>query len=137
MVPDNGGSKEVRMVQKVLVGKGRHFEEIPRDSWEEEVAIRSQHIQAVLDVMTKDHHLVRNLVVEEIARMEKPISAEEISEKLDMLNSKVITILDDLERNLFFLVRDSQGDISWAFPVTAETTPHKLTFNTGERPHAA
>ena len=125
------------MAEKVILGKGRHFEEIPRDSWEEKVAIESQHVPAVLDFMTNDHHLVRNLVVEEIARTEKPISAGGISAKLDMPHSKVIAILDDLERNLFFLVRDSRHDVSWAFPVTAETTPHKLTFNTGERPHAA
>jgi len=125
------------MAERVLSGKGRHFEEIPRDSWEEKVAIESQHIPAVLDFMTKDHHLIRNLVVEEIARMERPISAGEISKKLDMPHSRVIAILDDLERNLFFLVRDSRGYVSWAFPVTAEKTPHKLTFNTGERPHAA
>jgi len=125
------------MAERVLSGKGRHFEEIPRDSWEEKVAIESQHIPAVLDFMTKDHHLIRNLVVEEIARMERPISAGEISKKLDMPPSRVIAILDDLERNLFFLVRDSRGYVSWAFPVTAEKTPHKLTFNTGERPHAA
>jgi len=125
------------MAEKGLLGKGRHFEEIPRDSWEEKVAIESQHIPAVLDFMTKDHHLVRNLVVEEIARQEKPVSAEGISTKLDMPQSKVTAILDDLERNLFFLVRDARGDVSWAFPVTAEKTPHKLTFNTGERPLAA
>ena len=104
------------MAEKVLLGKGRHFEEIPRDSWEEKAAIEAQHIPAVLDFMTKDHHLVRNLVVKEIARLEKPVSAEEISTKLDMPQSKVTAILDDLERNLFFLVRDSKGDVSWAFP---------------------
>ena len=125
------------MAEKVLLGKGRHFEEIPRDSWEEKAAIEAQHIPAVLDFMTKDHHLVRNLVVKEIARQEKPVSPEGISTKLDMPQSKVTAILDDLERNLFFLVRDSKGEVSWAFPVTAEKTPHKLTFNTGERPHAA
>ena len=125
------------MTEKILAGKGRHFEEIPRKSWEEEVAIRSQHIPAVLDFMTRDHHRIRNLVVEEIARRERPISARGISEKLDMPHSKVSAILDDLENNLFFLVRGRSGDVTWAFPVTAETTPHKLTFNTDERPHAA
>ena len=125
------------MLEYVLLGKGRHFEEIPKDSWEKKVALETQHIPAVLDFMTREHHLVRNLVVEEIARIEKPVSPEGISEKLNMSQLKVIDILDDLERNLFFLVRDSQGDVSWAFPVTAEKTPHKLTFNTGERPHAA
>ena len=125
------------MAETVLVGKGPHFEEIPRDSWEKKVTIESQHIPAVIDFMTKDHHLVRNLVVKEIARLEKPVSPEKISAKLGMPQSMVTAILDDLERNLFFLVRDARGDVSWAFPVTAEKTPHKLTFNTGERPHAA
>ena len=125
------------MAETVLVGKGPHFEEIPRDYWEKKVTIESQHIPAVLDFMTKDHHLVRNLVVKEIARLEKPVSSEKISAKLGMPQSMVTAILDDLERNLFFLVRDARGDVSWAFPVTAEKTPHKLTFNTGERPHAA
>jgi len=125
------------MSEYVLLGKGCHFEEIPKDSWEKKVALESQHIPAVLDFMTREHHLVRNLVVEEMARIEKPVSPEGISKKLNMSQLKVIDILDDLERNLFFLVRDSQGDVSWAFPVTAEKTPHKLTFNTGERPHAA
>jgi len=32
------------MVETVLVGKGPHFEEIPRDPWEKKVAIESQHI---------------------------------------------------------------------------------------------
>ena len=125
------------MAEKMLTGKGRHFKEIPRKSWEEEVAIRSQHIPAVLDFMTRDHHRIRNLVVEEISRRERPISARGISEKLDMPHSKVSAILDDLENNLFFLVRGRSGDVTWAFPVTAETTRHKLTFNTGEKPHAA
>ena len=137
MVPNYWESKEVRMSEYVLLGKGCHFEEIPKDSWEKKVALESQHIPAVLDFMTREHHLVRNLVVEEMARIEKPVSPEGISKKLNMSQLKVIDILDDLERNLFFLVRDSQGDVSWAFPVTAEKTPHKLTFNTGERPHAA
>ena len=125
------------MAQKVLLGKGRHFEEIPRDSWEEEVAIRSQHIPAVLDFMTREHHLVRNMVVKEIAHKAGPVSSEKISTRLNMSPSQVNDLLDDLEKNLFFLVRDSRGDVSWAFPVTAEETPHKLTFNTGEIPHAA
>jgi hypothetical protein len=125
------------MAENVILGKGRHFKTIPRDSWEKQVAIESQHIPAVLDFMTKEHHLVRNLVVKEIARKGKPVSPEAIAEKLAMSPSKVIGILDDLEKNLFFLVRNDRGNASWAFPVTAEKTPHKLTFDTGEKPHAA
>jgi hypothetical protein len=46
-------------------------------------------------------------------------------------------ILDELERNLFFLVRNAQGAVSWAYPVTVEPTPHQLRFHSGERLYAA
>ena len=45
--------------------------------------------------------------------------------------------LAELERRLFFLVRNEEGAVSWAFPVTVDKTPHRLTFSTGERLHGA
>jgi len=125
------------MPEDVILGRGREFKKISRDSWENEVVARAAHVPAILDFMTPEHHLVRNLVVEEIARTEKPVAPEAISAKLGMAMPKIDAILDDLQKNLFFLVRDSQGLIIWAFPVTAERTPHRLTFDTGERPYAA
>jgi hypothetical protein len=50
---------------------------------------------------------------------------------------QVDTILDELEQKLFFLVRNAQGAVSWAYPVTVETTPHRLTFKSGEQLYAA
>jgi hypothetical protein len=32
---------------------------------------------------------------------------------------------------------NDQGEVSWAFPVTVETTPHKMGFSSGERLYAA
>ena len=125
------------MEESVLSGKGHRFENIPRDTWEKHVMLESQHMPAVLDFMTKEHHLVRNLVVKEIARTGKPVSPEEISVTLATPKSKIIALLDDLERNLFFLVRDDAGKVTWAFPVTTAKTPHQMTFNTGEKIHAA
>jgi len=37
----------------------------------------------------------------------------------------------------FQLVRNSKGEVIWAYPVTVEKTPHRITFNTGERLYAA
>ena len=65
------------------------------------------------------------------------IPPELISRELKMSLSRTTEILDELERNLFFLVRNEQGNVSWAFPVTAERTPHQLSFSTGERLNAA
>jgi len=42
-------------------------------------------------------------------------------------------LVDDLERHLFFLVRNAGGEVSWAFPITCEPTPHRLRFSTGEK----
>jgi hypothetical protein len=47
------------------------------------------------------------------------------------------TILDELERNLFFLVRNAAGAVSWAFPITVEPTPHRLEFDSGHEVFAA
>jgi hypothetical protein len=60
-----------------------------------------------------------------------------ISAELNLSISKTIEILDELEKNLFFLVRNEQGDVTWAFPVTADKTRHRMTFSTGERINAA
>jgi hypothetical protein len=51
--------------------------------------------------------------------------------------TQVTDILEVLERKLFFLVRNEQGAVAWAYPVTVTPTPHKLNFSTGERLYAA
>jgi hypothetical protein len=60
-----------------------------------------------------------------------------ISQALQLPLEQVGAILDQLEKNLFFLVRNEQGAVVWAFPVTVEPTPHRLEFNTGEQLYAA
>jgi hypothetical protein len=54
-----------------------------------------------------------------------------------MTLTQITSILDELERKLFFLVKNEQGAVIWAYPVTVEPTPHRLNFNTGERLYAA
>ena len=87
--------------------------------------------------MTKDHHLIRYFVVRELPRLAKPIPPEHIAEEFDLTLSKTTAILDDLEKNLFFLVRNDKGEVLWAYPISADKTPHQLTFSSGERINAA
>ena len=47
--------------------------------------------------------------------------------------SLVVEILDELERRLIFIFRPGGRDVVWAYPVTAEPTPHHLDFSSGER----
>ena len=125
------------MKGNILANAGNQLTEIPREIWQQHVDQTTQDISKVLGFMTKAHHLIRYFVVRELPRIGKPIPPVLISDELNIPLSKTIEILDDLEKNLFFLVRNEQGEISWAFPVTADKTPHQLTFSTGERLNAA
>jgi hypothetical protein len=60
-----------------------------------------------------------------------------ISRKLNLPLDLVKMSLEVLEKRLFFLVRNEQGAVAWAYPVTVETTPHKITFSSGEQLYAA
>jgi hypothetical protein len=56
---------------------------------------------------------------------------------LNIRLEQVNLILAELQEKLFFLVRNEQGAVVWAYPVTVETTPHKLSFASGERLYGA
>ena len=125
------------MKENVLLSAGQMFTEIPRETWEQHVKQAPEDIAKTLGFMTTAHHLIRNFVVRELPSVGKPLSPEWISAELNLSLKKTIEILDELEKNLFFLVRNEQGDVTWAFPVTADKTPHRMTFSTGERINAA
>ena len=52
-------------------------------------------------------------------------------------NRRMLKLLDELETRLTFLFRNDEGAVAWAYPVTAEPTPHHAAFSTGERLDAA
>ena len=125
------------MMETILVGQGREVIQMLRQQWEDDLANVPVHMKARLAFMSAQHHLVRYFVVRELPRYGKPMPAEFISEQLRLPMTQVNGILDDLEKNLFFLVRNESGAVSWAFPVTVEKTPHHLRFSTGEDVYAA
>jgi len=125
------------MTDTVLIGRGDTIIDIPRTEWEEELTTAPEHIARRLEFMSLDHHAVRNFVVRELPRLGRPIPLAEISEALHLPRKHARSIVEELERNLFFLVRGHGEEVSWAFPVTAEETGHRLVFSTGERLDAA
>jgi hypothetical protein len=125
------------MEEKILLGRDREILEIPETTWKQELEQIPQHSQARLNFMTDAHRQIRYFVVKEMATRQKPIEPELISEKLGIPLQRVNTILGELERKLFFLVRNERGAVAWAYPITIETTPHKLSFSSGERLYAA
>jgi hypothetical protein len=126
------------MSETVLIGRGDTISSIPRSQWEQELLAAPEHIARRLGFMSKEHHQVRYLVVRELPRLGRPITLREISHALQLSPERTSAIVEDLERNLFFLVRrGTEEEVSWAFPVTVEDTGHRLVFSTGERLDAA
>jgi hypothetical protein len=125
------------MGETILIGRGRQFTSIPRSQWEEQLSMVPQSMKTRLGFMTRQHHRVRYFVVRNLPHIGSPIPPELIALKLGLRLRRVNAILTELEQKLFFLVRDARGHVSWAYPVTAETTRHRLSFSTGERIYAA
>jgi len=125
------------MKDVILIGRQERILEVPAEHLRKHLA-GTQNPSARLSFMTSEHHLVRNFVVRELPRNQgNPLTPEDISRRLQLSLPRVITILDDLEKHLFFLVRNEIGEVSWAFPVTAEMTLHRLSYSSGERGYAA
>jgi hypothetical protein len=125
------------MAETVLLGRGKSIVTIPRQLLDAHLDQVPEHNERRLAFMTAEHHEVRYYVVREMPRIGEPISPDRIGHDLGLPTDEVQRILDDLEQNLFFLVRDDNGAVSWAFPVTTEATPHQLTFRSGERLYGA
>jgi hypothetical protein len=80
---------------------------------------------------------VQNFVVREIPNVGEPLTQEFIAQELGLQLSQLKPIIDDLEKNLTFLFRNKEGSVAWAYPVTADITPHQITLSTGEQGYAA
>ena len=123
--------------KRILLGRGNDMLELSEAAWKQELAHVPQHSQTRLSFMTPAYHQVRYFVVKELASRQAPIEPEAISEQLTLPLERVNSILDELEQKLFFLVRNEQGAVAWAYPVTVEPTPHSLRFVSGERLYGA
>ncbi len=125
------------MNEAILLGRGRQITAVPRKEWEKHLALVPEHGKTRLDFMTEAHHRVRYFVVKELPRVGEALSPEYIGQALKLSLEQTAAILDELEKNLFFLVRNEAGAVTWAFPVTVEPTPHPITFSSGEKLYAA
>lgn len=121
------------MSKTVLLGRDQKIIEIPETAWKQDLEQVPQHIQPRLSFMTDVQHQIRYFVVKQMAKIQKPIPPEFISDELKIGLEHVKSILEELERNLFFLVKNEHGEVVWAYPITVETTPHKIKFKSGER----
>ncbi len=125
------------MEERILLGRDQEMLEIPQATWKQHLTQIPQHSQTRLNFMINAHHQVRYFVVRELVNQQQPLKPKFIADALQMPLDQVDIILEELESRLFFLVRNEQQAVVWAYPVTVEVTPHRLSFSSGERLFAA
>jgi hypothetical protein len=112
----------------VRIKLASHMVRVPGFVWRRVVAARARSMASWITFMTPDHHAVRNFVVLEIASGEKSVNQQQIAAALELPTDRVSEILDELERHMAFLWRDGAGNVRWAYPVTSDTTPHRIEY---------
>ena len=125
------------MKNKLMLGLWRYIIDVPLFLWEKQIAQGKRKLEKEHGFLSDEKRLIHHFVVRELPRNGKPLSPELISEKLGFPADRVKDALDYLEKRMTFLYRNKDGDVVWAYPVTVEKTPHKITFNTGEKLYAA
>ena len=125
------------MKKSILLGVGRLMIPIPNFLWRRLIVQNARKTTTGLDFMTADHHKVRDFVVQQLPKAGGPLSPQEIAASLDMPVEDVQPILEELEQRMTFLYRNAAGAVTWAYPVTADETPHQVTFEGGEQIFAA
>jgi len=116
---------------------GDRIIEISREDWEAGIVAITGHAAAGIAFMTEEHHRVHNFVVRELPRVGSPLTPEFIAKSLTLTVQQIKVILDELEEHMTFLFRNEAGAVAWAYPVTVDPTPHRISFDTGESLYAA
>jgi hypothetical protein len=118
---------------EILIGSGREIQSVPAVDFIKSVKGSPARLAPRLAFMSREHHAVRDCVVRELPKQARPLSPIQIAKITSLPRPRVSAILAELEKHLFFLVRDSKGNVNWAFPVTTSRTAHRLTFSTEEK----
>ena len=125
------------MGNKLLTGIWRTMVRVPPILWEKQIEKARNRVKKATRFMSRDHRRVHHYVVRELPRIGRPIPAEKVAQELSLSTEHAVDILSDLEKHMTFLFRNEQGQVVWAYPVTVEITPHRITFASGERLFAA
>lgn len=125
------------MKDYVLLGRKGEVKKLSLDEWKMGLVKAAGFLKNYTKFMSEEHHLVRNHVARELCKYSKPIDPDTISQELQISVERVRSCLSEIYKAHAFLHLDEDGAVEWACPTTLASTPHRLSFSTGEKINAA
>jgi hypothetical protein len=118
------------MFERILLGVGQRMVPVPEWLFKPMVKRDTKKL-AKRPGLEPDQRRVHHFAVREIPRRREAISPEVFAAELDLSLDEVRLILDQLEQRMTFLCRRGGDDVNWAYPVTADETPHQVRIDGG------
>jgi hypothetical protein len=128
--------RRCEVTERILLGVGRRMVPVPEWLFRPMVQRDARRL-AKRPPLEPDERRVQHFAVREIPRRRVAIAPEVFAAELDLPLERVGLILDKLERHMTYLCRRGGEDVVWAYPVTAEKTPHQVRMDGGEAFSAA
>ena len=117
--------RRCEVTERILLGLGRRMVPVPEWLFRPMVQRDARRL-AKRPPLEPDERRVQHFAVREIPRRRVAIAPEVFAAELDLPLEQVGLILEKLERRLTYLCRRGGEDVVWAYPVTAEKTPHQV-----------
>lgn len=127
---DESQLRRCDVFERILLGVGRRMVPVPEWLFHPMVQ-RDANKLAKRAALEPDERRVQHFAVREIPTRREAISPEVFASELDLPLEQVSQILDELERRMTFLCRRGGEEVNWAYPVTADETPHKVRIDGG------
>ena len=125
------------MNNQLMLGLWRYVINVPPFLWQKQIARGKRKFEKEHGFLSEEYRLIHHYVVRKLPFNSNPLTPELISDELGFSVDRVINALDYLEKRMTFLYRNKNGEVVWAYPVTVDKTPHRITLNTGEQLYAA
>lgn len=90
------------MTSYILVGVDRDMRSVPNDAFVKSVKGLPARMAARLTFMSHDHHTVRDFVVRELPRQDRPISPIQIAQTTGLRLQAVAAVVTELEKKSVF-----------------------------------
>jgi len=132
-----GEMMKVDLKRKAFMGIWRFMIPLPQFMIKIDVNNMANAICRKSADVSDEERKLHYFVVKSLSDTNEPVAPEYIAEQLGIPIDRVTAIVDKLERMKTFFYRYDCPGINWAYPVTAEDSGHKVTFNAGEQFNAA